>query len=406
MDAPGTGFDGMDLPFAYSSPCIKGEGAFSFFFYWDTYFTNLGLLRTGHADIAKSNIKNVLWFIKRQGYMPNHTGIFNRSQPPYLARMVREYLACVEDEAFLKEAAEGLRQEYLFWTTARHTPTGLQCHGQHETAEGCARFYEGVLPSRLGVSLNVSFEDKVRIGGHFIAEAETGWDFTQRFDSRCDEHAAVDLNGLLFEYETFLAEVAVRLEWDDAPLWQTRAEQRCERVNHYLWNEEKGWFFDYDFVNARQSDVYSLAGMLPLFTGMATPEQAARVAACLPMFECEHGIAVTNDRPGARSYQWAFPHVWPPFVYITVEGLRRYGYDQSARHIAKKFIRTTTNLFNKSGQLWEKTDAETGEVGCGEYEAAPMLGWTAGVFIALHGYLDGCPSGAELSQEFQNIKPV
>ena len=73
-DAPGTGFAGVDIPFPYTSPCIKGEGHFSFFFYWDTYFTNLGLLRHGHAQTAKDNIKNMLWFIARQGYMPTMSG--------------------------------------------------------------------------------------------------------------------------------------------------------------------------------------------------------------------------------------------------------------------------------------------------------------------------------------------
>ena len=73
-DAPGAGFAGVDIPFPYTSPCIKGEGHFYFFFYWDTYFTNLGLLRHGLAETAKDNIKNMLWFIARQGYMPTMSG--------------------------------------------------------------------------------------------------------------------------------------------------------------------------------------------------------------------------------------------------------------------------------------------------------------------------------------------
>ncbi|MFW6255941.1 MAG: trehalase family glycosidase, partial [Candidatus Sumerlaeota bacterium] len=123
-DKDGSGFRGIDLPYPYSSPCIKGEGKFYFFFYWDTYFTNLGLLASGREDIAKANIQNMLWLIDRQGYMPNHVGIYNRSQPPYLCRMVREYLDATGDEAFLDACAEGLRREYQFWMNARYSRTG------------------------------------------------------------------------------------------------------------------------------------------------------------------------------------------------------------------------------------------------------------------------------------------
>jgi alpha,alpha-trehalase len=106
----------------------------------------------------------------------------------------------------------------------------------------------------------------------------------------------------------------------------------------------------------------------------------------LPLFEREFGVAVTEDRPFDRTYQWAFPNVWPPLVYVTVEGLRRYGFVADALRIAGKYIATANRLFEKTGQLWEKTDAITGEVAGGEYKAAPMLGWSAGIYVALAEY--------------------
>ena len=382
-DSNGSGFRGIDIPFPYSSPCIKGEGKFFFFFYWDTYFTNLGLLRAERFGIAKDNIKNMLWYIKREGYMPNHVGIENRSQPPYLCRMVREYIAASGDDAFLAEAADGLRAEYHFWAVSRHTPTGLQRHGQHDINAGCEEFYSDARVLAQGNSLDAPIARQREVGAHFIAEAETGWDFTQRFDSRCLDFNAVDLNGLLYEYETYLSEVSKQLDWGDSARWKERAAKRVELVAQYLWNEEQGLFFDYDFVNDRQSEVASLAAMLPLFSGLATAEQAERVRQNLPLFEREHGVAVTDEREGCRDFQWAFPNVWPPLVYVTVEGLRRYGFEADARRIAQKYVNTTITLFEQTGQLWEKTDSENGNVAGGEYDAAPMLGWSAGVFIAL-----------------------
>ena len=381
-DSPGKGFGGVDLPFPYTSPCIKGEGHYTFFFYWDTYFTNLGLLRQGYAGIAKDNIRNMLWLIERQGYMPNHVGLYNRSQPPFLCNMVQDYVAATGDTAFLAVAAPGLRQEYHFWTTARHTPTGLQHYGHHDIAEGVNKFYTHVA-ARLGFDKDAPLADRLRIGGHHIAEAETGWDFTPRFDSRCMDHNAVDLNALLYNYEIFLGEVSTQLGWSDRGLWESRAARRRELVNRHLWNAERGFYFDYDFVNERTSSVASLAGFFPLFAGLATPEQAARARDNLPLFEREFGVAATEELQFERTYQWAFPSCWPPLVYITVEGLRRYGFNADAQRVAEKFLTVSNQLFAKTGQLWEKTNVLTGDVAESEYKAPPMMGWSAGTYVAL-----------------------
>lgn len=383
-DSAGSGFAGIDLPHPYTTPSIKGEGHFSFFFYWDTRFTNLGLLRDGHAAMAADNIRNIAWFIRRQGYMPNHTGIFNRSQPPLFARMLLDYREATGDDTLLAECAAELRQEYHFWTTARHTPTGLQRYGHHETAEGCARFFDRFAQRRLGHPADLPPGEKTRLGGHYLGEAESGWDFTPRFAGRCLDFNPVDLNALLHDHEILLGEIGPELGWDDAALWNDRAITRRNRVQDLLWDETDGWFHDYDFVEKRRSSVAHLGGLLPLLCGLATPEQAARAAEKLPLFERAHGIAATVETPDCRRFQWAYPNVWPPLVCFAVEALRRHGLNTQADGVARQFLDTTARLFAETGRLWEKTDAETGVIAANEYAAAPMLGWTAGAFVALH----------------------
>ncbi|MDF3130263.1 trehalase family glycosidase [Kiritimatiellaeota bacterium B1221] len=384
FDEPGSGYEGIDLPYPYSSPCIKGEGKFSFFFYWDTHFTNLGLLRTNRADTAKNNIRNMLWLIDRYGYMPNHIGLDNRSQPPYLCRMVKDYFTFMggpaADPDFFRQCAEGLRKEYHFWRTARSTPAGLCRFASHHVEEGFEYFYNTSLVRRLRISPDIPREDKIQIGQHYLAEAESGSDFTPRFDKRCLDFCAVELNALLYEYETTLAEWAPQLNWDQ-DLFASWAKERKARMHRFMWNEERGLFFDYDFVNHKQSLTPAQSGYQTMFSGAATPEQAQRMVENLPLFEREYGMAYTPELPDCRSYQWAFPNIWPPMVSVMVEGLIRYGYESHARRLAEKYVATTRSLYKKTGQLWEKIDAETGEVAGGEYEAAPMIGWSAGVYL-------------------------
>ncbi len=389
-DAPGQGFQGIDLPYPYSSPCIKEEGKFYFFFYWDTYFTNLGLMAHDRMEIAKANIQNMIWLIERQGYMPNHVGIYNRSQSPYLCRMVVDYFARVPADSepdFFAQCAQALRQEYNFWNTARQTPVGLTQHGHHDTAEGCAAFYDRHLIERLGLPADASFPDKVYWGAQYMANAEATCDFTNRFDGRALDYCQVDLNALLYDYEVTLAEYSLRLGWGDHELWLARRTKRLARINQYMWSDAEGLFLDYDFTKDEHSKVAAQTGYQTLHCGLASAEQAARMVERMSLFERDHGMAYTPDVPGCRKFQWAFPNVWPPMAWIVMDGLRRYGFEADARRIAEKYVTTAVRLFEETGQLWEKTDAETGEVAGGEYDAAPMLGWSAGVFVDFVNYL-------------------
>lgn len=387
-DEPGKGFGGIDLPYPFTSPSIKGQGNFTFFFYWDTYFTNLGLLRNGKEEQAKNNIKNILWLINEQGYMPNHVGLHNRSQSPYFQMMVKDYFERVTDEseAFWKECSEGVRKEYQFWMTARYTRTGLNHHGNHDDNKGCIDFYNNGLVPRLKFDAGIMDDKKSEIGGHYIAEAEN-WDFCERYNGRCMDFNPVDLNSLLFGYEEFLFQASHKNNWYLKDFYRQRAEKRKNLVNELLWNNELGWYFDYDFVNKKQSEVYSISGLQPLFMGMASQEQAAKMVKNISLFERNFGIATTNETRVCREYQWAYPVVWPPLVYLSVIGFDKYGYKAEAKRFAQKFIDVNTSLFLKHGKLFEKTDAETGEISNAEYGSASMMGWTAGVFVALTEYL-------------------
>lgn len=440
-DEPGTGFGGVDLPHRYSTASIRGEGRFSYFFYWDTYFTHPGLLAHGHDGVARDNIRNILWLIGRQGYMPNHVGIYNRSQPPFLCRMIEDYLSVMRslatadgpalpirsavaglvapplsrgdaatdggsragdaagadlhrwafrwDPEFYRGCAEGIRREHQFWLAARTRPSGLAGYGHHTTAAAARAFYDRTLVKRLGVDPDADAVERARVGGHYLGEAESGWDFCRRFDGRCLDHSAVDLNALLAGHERFLTHASGVLGWEMESWYRECAQHRLDRIEALLWDEPAGWYFDYDETTEHRSPVMSLAALTPLFAGIATNEHADKVARNLVHLELDHGIAVTDDRAAGGTYQWGYPNVWPCQVYVAVSGLARYGHHADAERIARKFIATTDRLFAKTGMLWEKTDAETGDIAGGEYEAVPMLGWTAGTYVALSAYLEG-----------------
>lgn len=195
--------------------------------------------------------------------------------------------------------------------------------------------------------------------------------------------APVDLNSVLLMAERAISDFAVQLGLEDqARAYAEKARQRADLVQKYFWDEERGLFLDYDCRDEKRSKTASLATVFPLWAGIASRDQAQRVRDNLSLFERSHGLAVCEQLDDDRYYQWGFPNAWPPLTHAAMAAMEACGFDEDADRIAQTYVDVVCNLFDKTGRLWEKIDATTGEVAGGEYEAQPMLGWSAGAFIA------------------------
>jgi alpha,alpha-trehalase len=396
----------LGLPYPYTIPTRKG--AFQELYYWDTYFTCVGLLADGRADLATNNTRNLLALVERFGFVPNgnRTYYLSRSQPPYLAPLVDLVVGATGDRALLAEAVPLLIREYGFWTTRRQTATGLSHHGNHATREELLEFFPTVR-HRLGLP-EARAEEHLDLASRAMAECETGWDFNSRFGKRCADFCPVELNANLWLYETLLAGWVPAAE---APLWRDRADQRRERVNALCWDAEKGSYFDYNHVEGRRAEVWHAAAFQPLWTGLASLEQAAAVVRnALPRLEFAFGLAPTapGERPSA--FQWDHPSLWPSAQFLAYRGLARYGFRAEARRLAEKYLAAVTETFRETGDLWEKYNVldgshrATSEAGylinpvnlaSGEddrstaEEPPSMMGWTAGVFLDAAAFVEG-----------------
>lgn len=379
----------LGLPFPYSVPC-HNQKVMQNYFYWDTYFTNVGLIRQGFVELAKNNTDNLLFHLKKYGYVPNgnRTYFLNRSQPPYLALMVRDIFEIIGDKTWLNEAFDLLKAEYDFWEKNRRTRIGLNRHLHHATNEQLAKFFDEELKGRIDFAPK-DREEKIRIANHYLAEAETGWDFTPKFEQRAADFAKVDLNSLLYQVELNFAYFSQALEKGEEGFWKARAEKRRALFTKYFWNERIGFFYDYDFVNNRQSPIASLAGFHPLWTNMATQTQAEAVRKKLTKFEYEFGVSICENSGQKIVYQWDYPNGWPPLFYIVINGLNNYGFADDARRIAEKYVNVVVRNFETTGDLWEKYNVVDGSIRVNnEYEMPAMMGWTAGVFVFCVHFLD------------------
>ena len=178
------------------------------------------------------------------------------------------------------------------------------------------------------------------------------------------------------------------IESYETDVWQDRAEKRKALILKLLWNESDSFFYDYDFVYKKHSQVATLGGFAPLWAKIVSEDQAKKVVQNLHRFEYDFGVAVCENTDQKIVYQWDFPNGWSPITYLAVHGLRNYGFLDDAARIADKYLKTVKKNFSSTGKIWEKYNVVDGSINVNnEYKMPSMLGWTAGVFVYCYDFL-------------------
>ncbi|MGH8251895.1 MAG: alpha,alpha-trehalase TreF [Steroidobacteraceae bacterium] len=387
----------LPLPHRYVVP----GGRFREIYYWDSYFTMLGLEESGRHDLAVDMVRNFAWLIDRYGHVPNGNRSYylSRSQPPFFASMVN-LVAAREGGKMLVRFLPQLRREYDFWMEGGAKLAPGQAHRR------VVRLPDGTLFNRYWDDRDLPREESWRedvetarasnrppgiVYRNLRAAAESGWDFSSRWledgrtlaTIRTVEILPVDLNSLLYGLEQTLAN-AYRIDGQEvlAVDFGKRAAARRRAIHHFLWDSRLGAFGDLLWREKRLTGHLTAATLYPLFTGVATAEQAKAVAATVEKHLLEpDGLATTTMNTGQ---QWDAPNGWAPLQWIAIEGLNRYGELRLAREIAERWIRENVAYYLATGRLVEKYDV-SGDSSArgGEYPLQDGFGWTNGVLRRL-----------------------
>ncbi len=220
---------------------------------------------------------------------------------------------------------------------------------------------------------------------------ESGFDVSFRFGpfgAATHHYAPVCLNSLLYKTEKDLEQISLWLGHnDDAKKWNKRAEERKKLITHFLWNEEQGLFFDFNFQTKRMSKYQYASTFYPLWAGLATPQQAKAVAANLKTFELPGGLPMSTQDMGT---QWDLPYGWGNIEMVAIGGLRRYGYNVDADRVSYEFLSTVAENFRRDGNIREKynvvTRSSEAHVELGYEMNVVGFGWTNAAFLELlHG---------------------
>jgi len=388
----------VPLPHNYIVP----GGRFREIYYWDSYFTMLGLEESKRFALIENMVKNFAYLIDTYGHIPNgnRTYYISRSQPPFFALMV-QLLAKHKGPQTLITYRPQLIKEYNYWMNgAAKLKAGSAFEHTIRMADGSLlnrywdassspreeSYREDVIAAKATKQKPADFYRNIR------AAAESGWDFSSRWmadgktlptiQTTC--LVAVDLNSLLYNLERVIAR-SYELSGNKAQTtaYQAKAAKRKAALLKYCWDNKTGCYRDYNWQRKALSAQMSIATVFPLYFNMASGTQAQKVASLVSRkFLQPGGVATTTNNTGQ---QWDQPNGWAPLQYVTVMGLRNYKQNNLAKLIAQRWMRLNIKEFNNTGKLSEKYDIQHADAkaGGGEYPLQDGFGWTNGVLLKL-----------------------
>ena len=379
-------------------------GRFREIYYWDSYFTMIGLGVSGRTDLIKSMIDNFAYLVDTVGFIPNgnRTYYLGRSQPPFFAPMVNLYAQLTSREeasAYLP----AVQKEYDFWMEGAD-----QLSLENPAVNHVVMLDDGTVLNRYWDKLESprpeSYKEDYELAEELAepqkkflyknlrAGAASGWDYSTRWFQNKEEFTSirtveilpVDLNCLMYAMESVLADLYDEVgdaEWADR--YENKAAARKLAIQDVFWSEEEGAFTDYVWTENQLSEQLTLAGNFTLYFNIATDKQAKLQAKTIESEFLRPGGVVTTDITSGQ--QWDASNGWAPLQWVTVKGLEHYGEDELATSISDRWVQINKKVFKNTGRMMEKYNVvdTTLLAGGGEYPTQDGFGWTNGVLLGL-----------------------
>lgn len=394
-------------------------GRFNEMYGWDSYFESVGLLIDGKVELAKAMADNFQYEIEYYGKIlnANRSYYLTRTQPPFYSSLIREVYVVTQDKNWLQSHLKTAIKEYeTVWMVkgGRLTENGLNRY----LAEGigmppeCEKGHFDAVLKPFADGVNLSIEDyiskyssgeikNIELDQYFVHDRtvrESGHDTSYRIEGNCADLNLVELNAMLYKYETDFAELIGsefkgNFQSYTTTFWQQKAESRKQAIDKYLWNESKGLYFDYNVITHSQSNFVGASTLAPLWANLCSEKQAKLlVKNAIPLLKEKGGIAgcdknsrgeISKERP-AR--QWDYPNGWAPHQMMAWRGLINYGFVEEAQELIYRWLyMITKNAVDYNGTIPEKYDvveathkvfAEYGNVGTDfEYITQEGFGW-------------------------------
>ncbi len=412
----------IPLPYPYIVP----GGRFREIYYWDSYFTMLGLKEYGEVTLIQNMIDNFTYLINTYGHIPNGNRSYyiSRSQPPFYAMML-QLLASIKGDSIYKKYLPALQKEYNYWMEGVATLKNGAAHKRvTKLKDGTIlnRYWDSLdIPRQEGfvedtkVAEEASMEKMMvmrfanneamlkfkedtekNIFKNLRAGACSGWDYSSRWFADANkistiqvlDIAPIDLNSLLYNMEKTLEKgYQITKQEKLRKAMSTAVYKRYKAIEKYFFSKALNFYSDYNFVDTKTTDIATAAALYPLCFFTLYPENNDSKGKLAKVFLEKYllkqgGVVSTSNTTGQ---QWDAPNGWAPQQWMAIQALENTNQKTLANNIAMRWIKLNNDVYLRTGKLMEKYNVENLKLdaGGGEYPSQDGFGWTNGVLLAL-----------------------
>lgn len=373
-------------------------------FDWDTFFAGL-MSAAQDKDFARQQVRSILQEMTEDGMIPNfgaqNACSIDRSQPPVGAYCILKLYRQFGETELLEETYEKLTRWNSWWMKNRDgNGDGLLEWGSNPYPEGRRVQYEA--------------------DNHQAAMYESGLDNSPMYDgvkfnkrTHTMEYADVGLNALYAMDCWALSEISRILgKIEQAALLEKEYSRMRETMQKQLWDEKAGIFLNRHW-DGRFNYRLSPTNFYPLIAGIATPEQAERMVKEHLLNEDEFWgryviPSIARNDPAFPDNDYWRGRIWGPMNFLVGEGLKRYGFHDTAYRFAQKSQMLFQKEWQEKNHIHENYNAVTGE-GCDVKNADPVYHWGGLLgYLAISELIEAQPWGGmrfgNLNGEYASVK--
>ncbi len=322
---------------------------FNGFWAWDSWKHAAALAHFDPA-LAKDQVRLMFDHQNPSGMVPDVIYLdaaednWRDTKPPLAGWAIEIIYTVTRDLDFVRELYPKLSSYHAFWYQQRdHDGDGLCEYGSTDGTLEAARWESGMDNA-------VRFDET-----KMLKNSEAAWSMDQE---------SVDLNSYLYFEKLVLGRLAEALGLQtEAVRWHREANALADEIRDQMYDENSGWFYDIDVSSKEIVAVQGPEGFIPLWAGLATPEQAERVRETL-LDEAKFRTyvpfpTVSRAHPEFSDGYWR-GLVWLDQAYFAIQGLARYGYEDDAVALTRQLFDHLDGATSKGPPLFENYDPLTG----------------------------------------------
>ncbi|XP_016969977.1 uncharacterized protein LOC108037831 [Drosophila rhopaloa] len=385
--------------------------------YWDSFWIIRGLLQCGMHQTARGMIDNFLVLVQQYGFVPGCGRIYctGRSNPPLLIMMVKAYVEVTKDEKYAINSLPLLETEYETFISKhsiqvkgrtmyqyRDSSAGPRPEAYREDLMRVATIRDSVAREVLYTELKSASESGMDFSSRWVV-SPNGSNQGSLADTKTSAIVPVELNAIVFRNGKILAELNRKAgNTKKADEYQDRACGLVKAIRDNLWNEQAGIWLDYDVANNKPRNYFCCTNFAPLwaraFPLVDTDKVSKGVMQYIKTNNLDQqygGVPYTMNKEAGQ--KWDYPNVYPPMMFLVVEGLDNLGTPAAkamSKRWAHRWVKSNYAAFKYESFMFEKYYCEEfGSSGGTSPENTPVgYGWTNGVVIEFL-----CKYGKEIS---------